>query len=704
MSEKTGTRANRLSRSGSPYLLQHASNPVDWYPWSSEAFMKAVADDKPVLLSIGYSTCHWCHVMENESFSDPEVAALLNETFVCIKVDREERPDLDHLYMNVCQQMTGAGGWPLTIVMTPEKKPFFAGTYFPKESKYGRMGMLELIPKIKDLWQRRRSKAVAAAEDVVSAVCEALTPEATGRPGKPLINKTFEKLLDQYDARNGGFGSAPKFPSPVNLLFLLAYWRNSSDPKALEMVRGSLLGMRQGGIFDHIGGGIHRYSTDESWTVPHFEKMLYDQALVSMAATEAYRATGDNEFREISEGILNFVLEEMTGPDGQFYTAIDADSDGAEGRFYTWTGDEINSVLGEKDARIARFLFNLSSDTGLVHEDDGSESRNVLFRTTSLEVAAPELGLSAVHLAEKFRQITAALMEARNLRNRPFTDQKVQTDLNGLMIASLAKAAGAFDNVDYANAAERSFSFIADTMRGSEGQLLHLNYREDSSVQAFLDDYSFLLWGTMELYQATFRPQYLTGSISLANEMTSLFWDEDGGGLFFSPRGSGPLPIRHKFAVDGSVPSGNAVAAMNLLRIGRLTAEPGYEEKVAQIGRAFAGNMSKYPSAHVHLVSVLNMALNSSAEVIITGDPSKEDTLEMLSALRKAFCPNMVAVFIPSTIPNTEIAALVPYARDVRTFEDRATAYVCKDFICRAPTTVPEEMLDTIEGVETGLL
>jgi uncharacterized protein YyaL (SSP411 family) len=343
-------KTNRLSKSGSPYLVQHAENPVDWYPWSPEAFMKAIAEDKPVLLSIGYSTCHWCHVMENESFSDPEVAALLNETFVCVKVDREERPDLDHLYMNVCQQMTGTGGWPLTIVMTPDKKPFFAGTYFPRETKYGRMGMLELIPKIKDLWYRRKSKAVAAAEDVVNAVCEALTPETTGRPSVSLVDQTFEQLRDKYDTQNGGFGTAPKFPTPVNLLFLLAYWRKSSDPSALEMVRGNLLAIKRGGINDQIGGGIHRYATDATWTVPHFEKMLYDQALVSMAATEAYRATGDSEFRELSEGILNFVLEEMTGPDGQFYTAVDADSDGVEGRFYTWTGQEIDAALGEKTA------------------------------------------------------------------------------------------------------------------------------------------------------------------------------------------------------------------------------------------------------------------------------------------------------------------------------------------------------------------
>jgi uncharacterized protein YyaL (SSP411 family) len=694
-------KTNRLSKSGSPYLLQHASNPVDWYPWSPEAFMKAIAEDKPVLLSIGYSTCHWCHVMENESFSDPEVAALLNETFVCVKVDREERPDLDHLYMNVCQQMTGTGGWPLTIVMTPDKKPFFAGTYFPRETKYGRMGMLELIPKIKDLWYRRKSKAVAAAEDVVNAVCEALTPETTGRPSVSLVDQTFEQLRDKYDTQNGGFGTAPKFPTPVNLLFLLAYWRKSSDPSALEMVRGNLLAIKRGGINDQIGGGIHRYATDATWTVPHFEKMLYDQALVSMAATEAYRATGDSEFRELSEGILNFVLEEMTGPDGQFYTAVDADSDGVEGRFYTWTGQEIDAALGEKDGRTARFLFNLSADAGIVDEGDGSETRHVLFRTTSLEVAAPELDMQAAQLKKTIHGITAKLRETRSQRTRPFTDQKVQTDMNGLMIASFAKAAGAFDNVEYANIAERAFTFISDSMRGSEGQLLHLNYTNNAEVPAFLDDYSFLLWGIMELFQATFRPQYLTGAISLAEEMEGLFWDDDGG-FFFSPRGSGPLPIRHKFAVDSAVPSGNAVAAMNLLRIGRLTAEPGFEEKVAQIGKAFAGSMANYPAAHVHLVSVFNMALNSSAEVIVTGDPAKEDTLEMLSALRKAYCPNMVAVFIPSTIRNKEIENLIPYARDIRTFEGRATAYVCKDFICRAPTTTPEEMLDTIKDVETG--
>ncbi|MDF1537067.1 MAG: thioredoxin domain-containing protein [bacterium] len=702
MNKTPGGKANRLSRSGSPYLLQHARNPVNWYPWSSKAFMKATAEDKPVLLSIGYSTCHWCHVMEAESFSDPEVAALLNETFVCIKVDREERPDLDHLFMNVCQQMTGTGGWPLNVIMTPDKKPFFAGTYFPRESSHGRMGMLELIPKVRDLWNRRRPKAVAAAEDVVKSICEALTPRPVGRPGKSLIGQTFGQMFGQFDTRHGGFGSAPKFPTPVNLLFLLHYGKRNSEPRAMEMVRKSLRAMRLGGIYDHIGGGIHRYSTDAAWTVPHFEKMLYDQALVSMAATEAYRATGEEEFKEFSEGILDFVLREMTGPDGGFYTAVDADSEGVEGRFYTWTPGEIEEVLDGVDNRIARFIFNLSNETGLIEGDGGSGERHVLFRSAALDAAAPQLGMSPAQLAEAVKKITSKLMEAREQRVRPFTDLKVQTDMNGLMIASLAKAAGAFDNMDYAHAAEKAGVFVSERMRGSEGQLLHIRYSEKATVPAFLDDYSYLLWGLMELYQATFRPPYLTGAISLAEEMIGLHWDDDGGGLFFSPRGSGPLPVRHKFAADGAVPSGNAVAAMNLLRIGRLTAKPDYEEKVAQIGKAFAGNMAKYPAAHAHLISVFNMALNSSAEVIITGDPSRPDTLEMVSALRKAYCPNMVAVFIPSTTRNTEVARLIPYARDIRTFEGLATAYVCKDFICRAPTTVPEEMIAAIEDVETG--
>jgi uncharacterized protein YyaL (SSP411 family) len=588
--------------------------------------------------------------------------------------------------------------------MTPDKKPFFAGTYFPRETRYGRLGMMELIPKIQDLWYRRKSKAVAAAEDVLNAICEALTPEQGGRPGRSLIEDTFEQLSRHYDPRNSGFGSAPKFPTPVNLLFLLSYWKNSSDPKALDMVRSNLLAMRQGGIYDHVGGGIHRYATDEAWIVPHFEKMLYDQALVSMAATEAYRATGDIAFREISEGILNYVLEELTGPDGQFFTAIDADSEGVEGKFYTWSDKEIEAALNESDVRIARLLSNLGSDSGLMDGGELPEDRRVLYTADSLDALAPELGLTTEQLSEAAHRIKYELREARNQRARPFRDQKVQTDLNGLMIASFAKAAAAFDNVEYADTAEKAYSYINDYLRGSEGQLLHLNYREKATVPAFLDDYSFLLWGIMELFQATFRPQHLKAAIAVAEEMASLFWDDDGGGFFFSPRGSGPLPVRHKFAVDGAVPSGNAVAAMNLLRIGRLTAEPGFEERVAQIGKAFAGNIARYPAAHVHLVSVLNMALNSSAEVIVTGDPAKEDTLLMLSALRKAYCPNMVAVFIPSTGRGAQISKLIPYARDIRTLEGRATAYVCKDFICRAPTTVPEEMLEMIKDVETGQL
>ncbi len=694
-------KTNRLIRSGNPYLLQHARNPVDWYPWSSEAFTKAAAENKPVFLSIGYSTCHWCHVMEAESFSDPEVAALMNETFVSIKVDREERPDLDHIYMAACKKLTGNGGWPLTIIMAPDKKPFFAGTYFPKEGNAERMGMLQLIPKVKELWTKRKGKAQAVAEEVLVSLQASLSPGAGGRPRKKMVEEAFTQIVDTFDRENGGFGIAPKFPVPVNLFFLLRYWRRTGKVEALDMCRQTLRAIRHGGIYDHLGYGVHRYSTDRKWLIPHFEKMLYDQALIAMACTETFQASGEEEFRDMAREIFLYTLRDLKSPDGGFYSGEDADSEGKKGRFYTWTAAEIDRILDGVEHRVARAVFHITKEGNEKTAIGNATGRNILHFRAPLTILSKELDLPLDRLRDILGSVHKKMLEARSSRPRPFMDTKIMTDWNGLMIAALAKAAGAFDEPLYADAAETALAHVLETMRGDGGQLYHVRCGKEASVPAFLDDYAYLLWGMMELFQSTFKIKYFTGAVSLADEMLSLFWDDSHDGLYFSPRGSGPLPLRHKFANDGVMPSGNAVAAINLLRIGRLNANPVYEEKTAAIGKAFSGVIEGNPASYSHLISVFNMAFNPGAQVIIIGDPSKRDTLEMISAYRRTFCPNSVAAFIPYPKGTSTVGDLIYHARDVRAFNGQATAYVCEDFLCRAPTTDPDEMVSSIMEIET---
>jgi uncharacterized protein YyaL (SSP411 family) len=691
---------NRLARSRSPYLLQHAHNPVDWYPWCPEAFARASAENKPIFLSIGYSTCHWCHVMERESFSDPGIAGILNGSFINIKVDREEHPNIDHIYMAVCQHLTGGGGWPLTIVMTPDRRPFFAGTYFPPESRYERPGMRELLPRLAGVWQEKRSRAVGTANEIVRHITNAFTPAPGKTPDRNFLDTTFSGIADMFDAENGGFGDSPKFPSPIYIMFLLRYWKRKGNKLALQMVYTTLRSMWRSGTYDQLGFGFHRYATDAKWIVPHFEKMISDQALLSMAYTEAYLATGDREFGQAAREILEYMMRDMQNEEGAFYTAEDADSEGLEGRFYTWRYEELAEVLDDTALELARAIFNVCEEGNIPDGHPELKGQNILYRTTSIDELSRTTGIEPETLTRAIDKLRKSLHSARNNRPRPARDEKVLTDLNGLAIAALAKAASAFDDARYADAAARCLDFIFSHMRGGHDELLHSYYQGRVGIPANLDDYANLLWGCMELYLATFHVKHLKTGIKIADEMTRNFWDEQYGGFFFAPPGGDPLPFRNKFANDSATPAGNAVAAYNLLRIGRLTANPMYEEKVAVMGRAFSHQYDKAPVAFTHLASTLDMAFHTSAEVIIAGDPEAPDTLEMISALRKSYVPNMVAAFVPTSHDKPEIADLVPFAASVRTFAGKATAYVCKDFICRAPTTSPREMINTLDDIE----
>ena len=684
--------SNRLIYEKSPYLLQHAHNPVDWYPWGKDAFEKAKKEDRPIFLSIGYSTCHWCHVMEKESFEDEEVAELMNDTFVSIKVDREERPDLDSIYMSVCQRMTGSGGWPLNMILTPDKRPFYAATYLPKESRFGRVGMLEIIPRIRDLWKNSRDGVEALASQIVSSL-EDLSPQPGEEPGGEVLHTAYEQLLELFDEQHGGFGDAPKFPTPHNLTFLLRYWKRTGDDMALWMVEKTLLSMRLGGIYDHTGFGFHRYSTDARWFAPHFEKMLYDQALLAMAYTEAYLATGKKEYEKTAREIFRYVMRDMTSPDGGFYSGEDADSEGVEGKFYVWTEDEILAALGSEGEMLKK-VFNVDK-AGNFREGGKNTGNNILYLSKPIERLASDLGLPVEKLMEKLEDGRIRLFSAREKRIHPGKDNKILTDWNGLMIAALSKGAQAFNEPSYIDAAKLSADLI---LRHMPGQRLY--HRDgESAIPAFLDDYAFLAWGLIELYEATFEVSYLRSALDLTEEMIRHFWDEAGGGFYFTADDAEELIVRKKEIYDGALPSGNSVAMLNLLRLGKMTSNYEFEKKASLTGKIFSNGVLQAPSAYTQFMSALDFAFGPSSEVVIAGDLEAEDTKAMLLALRKEFIPNKVVIFRPGLDEKPEILDLVEFTRYMLSTDRRATAYVCRNYTCRAPATDAGKMLESLRAV-----
>ncbi len=690
---------NRLINEKSPYLLQHAGNPVDWYPWGPEAFAKAEKENKPVFLSIGYSTCHWCHEMERESFEDPEVARLMNDVFVSIKVDREERPDIDHIYMTIAQMMTGSGGWPLTIIMTPDKKPFFAATYLPKESRFGLIGMMELTSRIRDIWKDQKEKAIESAERITQALA-LMTPVSAGEElGKNDLKAAYNELAGRFDRDNGGFGSSPKFPIPQDILFLLRYWKRTGDQNALEMSEKTLRAMRNGGIYDHIGFGFHRYSTDSKWLVPHFEKMLYDQALLAMAYTEAYQATGKAEYSRTGREIFTYVLRDMTSKDGGFYSAEDADSEGEEGKFYLWTEDQVQSVISKREADLITKAYNIESSGNFTEKGLGTEKKsnsNILHLKKPLKAIADEMKLSGAELEKRIESARRKLFSAREKRIHPIKDDKVLTDWNGLMIAALAKGAQAFNEPKYAEAARHAAGFILKTMRQKDGRLLH-RYRDGhAAVQAYADDYAFLIWGLIELYEATFDISYLKNALSLNTTLLRHFWDNNHGGLFFSADDAEGMLIRKKEIYDGAVPSGNSAAILNILRLARITADPQLEKKAAGLMQAFSATVRERPSAHTLMLSGVDFATGSSHEIVIAGDPKAADTMAMLRAIRKEFLPNKVVILKPTGLKAPEITEIAGFTKYHSNIDGKATAYVCIDYNCKLPTTEIKKMMELL--------
>jgi len=676
----------------SPYLLQHVNNPVDWYPWGEEAFQKAKNENKPIFLSIGYSTCHWCHVMAHESFESEEVAVLMNETFISIKVDREERPDIDKIYMTVCQMMTGSGGWPLTILLTPDKKPFFAGTYFPKESKFGRIGIIDLIKRIKTLWINNKDELLESAEKITSSL-QNLSQESPGDTfNKRILKKTYNQLLSQFDSEKGGFSESPKFPTPHNLLFLLRYWKRTKEQQALEMVETTLREMRKGGIYDHIGFGIHRYSTDRNWLVPHFEKMLYDQALVALAYIEAFQATRKDIYKRTSEEIFEYVIHDMTSPLGGFYSAEDADSEGEEGKFYVWSKTELEKVLDQKEIELIINTYNIT------------ESGNYLEEATRKKTSKNILHLEQIQVIEqeeqylKLETIRQKLFNYREKRVRPHRDDKILTDWNGLMIAALAKGAKAFSNPKYLKIAQNATDFILHNLKKEGGELLH-RYREGKAeIEGFLTDYAFFIWGLLEMFEATFNNKYLEIALELNKYLLKFFWDDHIGGFYFTSESNEKLLTRQKEVYDGAIPSGNSVSMLNLLRLSYITGDHLLEEKADKLSRVFSEKLEASPLAYTQFMVAADFAVGPTYSLVIAGNSDAKDTLSIIEAVENEYLPNKVLLLRKMEQENPDIDKFSNFVRFFDDLDNKATAYVCINKTCKPPSHEIDKILEYLDS------
>ena len=687
-------KTNRLIHEKSPYLLQHADNPVDWYPWGEEAFKKALKEDKPIFLSIGYSTCHWCHVMEHESFEDLEVARLLNDTFVCIKVDREERPDIDSVYMAVCQMLTGSGGWPLTIFMTADKKPFYAATYIPKETRFGRTGMLDLIPQVKHVWDTNRTSLMGSIDKIMSSVNQQSSFNDSQAFETAVFDKAYEIFETSFDKTNGGFGSAPKFPTPHNLLFLLRYYKRTGNNNALHMVTETLKKMRNGGIYDQLGYGFHRYSTDEKWLVPHFEKMLYDQALISITYLEAFQETRDELYSKTAIEIFTYVLKDMTSSEGGFYSAEDADSEGEEGKFYVWDIDEIRPLFSEKESDLLINYFNLEAAGNFNDELTGGKSgKNILNLSISDKKFCEKNDLSFEEFETLLNGFRSKLLSKRSLRPRPFKDDKILTDWNGLMIAAFAIGGRVLNRPELTAAAENAAGFINSNLKSKNNGLMHA-YRDGTSFSsAFLDDYAFFIWGLLELYETTFNVSYLKQAISLNQYLIDNFWDTKNNGFFDTAHKSEKLIMRQKESYDGAVPSGNSVSLLNMIKLARITADPLLEKKAEQLSGAFAMKVEQVPSAHTMFLCAYDFISGPSYEVVIAGKQGADDVENMLKVLRDIYLPSKVVIFHPEGKQAKMIEEISGYIETQKSIDGKATAYVCEGFACKKPVIDKDQLL-----------
>lgn len=659
---------NRLADEKSPYLLQHAHNPVDWYPWGEEAFNKAKSEDKPIFLSIGYSTCHWCHVMERESFEDDEVAEVLNNGFVAIKVDREERPDVDQIYMNVCQALNGSGGWPLTIIMTSEQKPFFAATYLPKTDRMGMKGLISTLDDIKKAWNNNRK----ALLEFGSKVAHTISKQGGGSRrefSSEVIDEAFSQFKSNFDVVHGGFGEEPKFPTPHNLMFLMRYWYKRNDGGGLEMITKTLDSMHRGGIYDHIGYGFSRYSTDREWLVPHFEKMLYDNALLAYTYTEAFKATGIKKYADVASEIFTYILRDMTSKEGGFYCAEDADSEGIEGKFYVWSKAEVMNTLGKERGEKFCKYFDITDRGNFENENIPNLIKNY-----------PEESE-----IEFFNKCKSELFKKREIRIHPYKDDKILTSWNGLMIAAMAYGGRSLKNSKYISAAENAVKFIFNNLVDSDGRLLS-RYRDgEAGIKAYADDYAFLVWGLIELYESTYKAEYLKKAVQLNDDLIKYFWDEQNGGLFLYGSDSEQLISRPKEIYDGAIPSANSVAALNFIKLSRLTGKYELENKAQEILNAFGAEIESFPMAYSFSLLAVLFLQNKAREITIVSERDDSASKEMLDSINEKYDPfSMVIYYIKG---DKTLESVSNFLREYNTVNGKTTAYICENFSCSEPVT-----------------
>src|SRR3989338_3057549 len=686
---------NLLSKEKSPYLLQHANNPVHWYPWGDEAFAKAKAEDKPVFLSIGYSTCHWCHVMEHESFENPEIAEVMNKYFVSIKVDREERPDVDNIYMKAVVSLTGSGGWPLSVFVTADRKPFYGGTYFLPDSQWGRPGFKELLLSINDAWQNKRDELVKSSHSITQNLQSKSSWGQIGgnpMPDEGTLRSAYGQYAQRFDSRYGGFGGAPKFPSSHNLSYLLRYWKRANEPKALEMVEKTLTEMSKGGMYDHIGGGFHRYSTDQRWFIPHFEKMMYDQAILTKTYLEAYQSTKAEKYAQTTREIFEYVLRDMTDPKGGFYSAEDADSlppekftnmtpaedlssEKTEGAFYLWRYQEIVEHLGKESAEVFNYYYGTESRGNAFSDPHGEfKGKNILYVAHGLEITAQKFGKIPQEIQKILNESKNKLFDVRKFRPRPHLDDKVLVDWNGLMISSLALGSRVLDEPRYGQTAEKSAQFILSMLVTKDGRLLHRYSDGEAGILGTLEDYAFFIHGLIDLYEATFKEEYLKEAKRLTGDMVKLFWNDKEGGFFFTATDAEKLLFREKEIYDGAIPSGNSMAALDLLRMGRLTLNREWEKKAEEYFKAFGQELSSGPSAYAQSLMALDFAIGPSREIVLAGQKDDPQTQEMLKSLYSRFIPNKVVIFRPASDEEARaIVDIIPFVKGQQSLDGKTT-------------------------------
>ena len=667
---------NQLARETSPYLLQHAHNPVNWFPWCEETLRSAKERDRPILLSIGYSSCHWCHVMERESFENEPIAEIMNQHFVNIKVDREERPDVDAVYMNYVQMATGQGGWPLTVFLTPDLIPFFGGTYFPPSSAHGRPGFKELLENIRHFFQTQRSDIENKARDILNSLNRSASVKfAQVLLNEDLLEQAFFSSIRQFDSRYGGFGSAPKFPSTMTLAALLRWHERSENKSALESVYLSLNSMARGGIYDHLGGGFHRYSVDDRWLVPHFEKMLYDNALLARIYLEASQISGNEFYRRVATETLTYVERDMTDPSGGFYSAEDADSEGEEGRFYVWSLEETKSILGAEEAAVFNDYYDVT-------HGGNWEGKSILNHRRDLNGFAKELGISTEELSERLDGCRSRLFQAREKRERPLLDDKVLASWNGLMLTAFAEASAVLNLDGFLETARKNAQFIVDEMVIDDR--MNRTWKDGrAKLLGYLDDYAHVIEGLITLYEVAGELQWLDHAIGLMETQLELFYDPEKAEFFFTSKEHEALPIRHKEFFDNAIPSGNSVSALNLLRLSILTGESSYRSTAENMLTRMAGGMSQHPLAFGNWLRAADFYLGPVKEIVLIGSSEKRDLL--MEPVRGTYLPRKVIVQSDSV--NQQLSERIPLLAGRTSLDGRATAYLCEDFSCKEPTT-----------------